>query len=90
MICEIEEQIVKTFASRTSIFLVFLVSMVATESRADVLFTYGYSPRGMGMGGAMTATADDFAASYYNPAGNAFQSQPNFGLGYLEIGRAHV
>jgi len=40
----------------------------------------------MGMGGAMAATADDFAASYYNPAGNAFQNKPNFGLGYLITG----
>lgn len=55
-------------------------------SQADVLFTYGYSPRGIGMGGALSATADDFAAAYYNPAGTAFQRRPSFGLGCLVTG----
>jgi long-chain fatty acid transport protein len=51
--------------------------------RADVFYTYGYTPRGIGMGGAMTAVADDFAAAYYNPAGAAFHPQPSVGIGYL-------
>ena len=55
-------------------------------ARADVFYTYGYAPRGIGMGGAMTAVADDFAAAYYNPAGEAFHGQPSIGIGYLFAG----
>ncbi len=64
----------------------FLVVCVVPSAFADVLFTYGFSPRGVGLGGAMSATADDFGASYYNPAGTVFQPRPNFGLGYLVTG----
>ena len=31
----------------------------------------------------MSATADDFAAAYYNPAGTAFQTRPVAGVGYM-------
>ena len=57
-----------------------------TRSGADALFSYGFTPRGIGMGGALAATADDFAAAYYNPAGGAFQSRPSLGLGYMVTG----
>jgi len=35
------------------------------------------------MGNAMSATADDWSAGYYNPAGSAFQTKPALGVGYL-------
>ncbi len=57
-------------------------------AHADILSAYGFSPRGIGMGGAMTAVADDFAAAYYNPAGAAFQPQASIGLGYMFTGSA--
>jgi long-chain fatty acid transport protein len=65
---------------------VVLLGVFAAGARADVLFTYGYSARGIGMAGAMSATADDFAAAYYNPAGAVFQRRPSFGVGYLVTG----
>ena len=63
-----------------------LLILFVVPARADVLFSYGYSPRGIGMGGAMSATADDFAAAYYNPAGTAFLSHPTTGIGYMVTG----
>jgi long-chain fatty acid transport protein len=68
---------------RLCVFLTIAVCVAPAWSRADVLSAYGFSPRGIGMGGAMTAVADDFATAYYNPAGAAFHPQASVGLGYL-------
>ncbi len=63
-----------------------LIAVLPSSADADALFTYGFTPRGIGMGGAMAATADDYAAAYYNPAGGAFQTRPSLGLGYMVTG----
>ena len=38
------------------------------------------------MANAMAATADDWASSYYNPAGGGLQFRPTYGVGYLITG----
>jgi len=65
-----------------ALIVAFLLTMIGT-AHADILYTFGFSPRGMGMGNAMTAIADDWAAPFYNPAGTAFQTQPSVGFGYF-------
>jgi len=42
----------------------------------------GMGPRALGMGGAFTGLADDFMASYYNPAGLAQITNSQMGLSY--------
>lgn len=54
------------------------------DGRSDAFFTYGVSPRTIGMGGAFSATADDWTAAYYNSAGIGFQHRPALGFAYSE------
>ena len=53
---------------------------------ADVLFSYGYTPQGIAMGGAFSALVDDFSAAYYNPAASVWLKRPTVGLGYTITG----
>lgn len=43
---------------------------------------YGFNARAIGMGGAQTATFDDFTGVHYNPAGLTIASEPSFGFGF--------
>jgi long-chain fatty acid transport protein len=86
LISDLSKQLLRRFPPFLAAAI--LIGLCVVPARADVLFTYGYSPRGIGMGGAMSATADDFAAAYYNPAGTVFQSHPTVGVGYLVTGSA--
>lgn len=52
----------------------------------DVLFSYGYSPRGIALGGAYSAMVDDFSAAYYNPAASIWVDRPTTGVGYMVTG----
>ena len=45
---------------------------------------YGFTPRAMGMGGAMTSLGDDLGASFYNPAGLLGHTKTEFGLGFAD------
>ncbi len=68
---------------RFTLFIVIAVCAPWNRASADILSAYGFSPRGIGMGGAMTAVADDYATAYYNPAGGAFHGQALIGVGYM-------
>jgi long-chain fatty acid transport protein len=68
--------------ARVRAFLVVLL-VVPAAAGADVLFTYGFSPRTMGMGNAFTAVADDVASSYFNPGGTIQNTRPSAQIGYL-------
>lgn len=69
----------RTYAALT----VLLVFCLPTGLWADALFTYGFSPRTIGMGGAMTALADDISSSFYNPGGTIQAQKIQAGIGYL-------
>ena len=50
--------------------LSFFASLViCEEGLASPFETYGLGERGMAMGGAVSAIAEDYSATYYNPAG---------------------
>ena len=51
-------------------------------ARANAFDVFGFNPRGLAMGGAMTAFVDDFSATYYNPAGLAQRQKVHFGLAF--------
>ena len=57
--------------------------LVCNAASADVLFTYGFSPRTIALGGAFTGIADDFGAAYYNPGGLIQGDTNEVGLGYM-------
>jgi len=68
---------------RISLCLLCLVLLAPATAPADSFFTYGVSPRTIGMGNAFVATADDWTAPYYNPGGVCFNQLPILGGGYM-------
>ncbi|MCA9520525.1 MAG: hypothetical protein KC609_06115, partial [Myxococcales bacterium] len=43
---------------------------------------YGFDPRGMAMGGAMTAAVNDYSATYYNPGALTVPKRIILSLGF--------
>lgn len=59
-----------------------LALVLPAAAGAGVFDSFGYDPRGIGMGGAQVASADDYAASYFNPALLVLQDKVSFGYGF--------
>lgn len=58
---------------RNSLLCFLCITLISVSSRAaPVIFDMGASARGMALGGALSAIADDESAVFYNPAGLAF------------------
>lgn len=57
-----------------------LVCVVSGAAFADALPLYGFGPRAAAMGGAMTAEANDYTATFYNPALLTRRPELNFGF----------
>ncbi len=57
--------------------------LVGLPARASVFDVYGFTPRARGLGNAQVADADDFTATFYNPALLTRRKQVNVGAGYL-------
>ncbi len=68
--------------------------LASKHSWCDMSSQFGLSPRAIGMGNAVSALIDDYAAVYYNPAGLALTSESGFTLGYfyneprIKVGRS--
>lgn len=62
--------------------LVALLFLLPRPARANAFDLYGFEPRGMGLAGAQTATADDYTAAYFNPALLAFQKKASVGASF--------
>ncbi len=56
--------------------------LLAATADATVYDTYGFGPRAAAMGGAMTAEAKDYSATFYNPALLVERKDVNFGLSF--------
>jgi long-chain fatty acid transport protein len=63
----------------TALLCVTLLGVAS--ARANPFDLYGFGPRAMGMGGAFTSLADDYTATYYNPAGLTVRRKVHFGIG---------
>src|SRR3954465_13933424 len=67
---------------KTAIRLLFaLLVCAAPAAFANPFQLYGFTPRALGMGGAMTAIGDDLGASFYNPAALLGHTKTEFGIG---------
>jgi long-subunit fatty acid transport protein len=64
-----------------SVALCLAVAAGAPAAFASPLDLYGFGPRAIGMGGAYTGLADDYAAVYYNPAGMIFTEGSTLAVG---------
>ena len=56
----------------------------APAAFANPFELYGFTPRAMGMGGAMTGIGDDLGASFYNPAALLGHTRTEFGIGFAD------
>lgn len=57
----------------------------AAPALANPLDAFGFGARSIALGGAVTASVDDFSATYYNPAALAALDDLRFELGYLAV-----
>jgi len=62
-----------------------LALMAPGAASANPLDAFGFGPRGVAMGGAVTATARDVSATYYNPAGLALGDALLLEVGYARL-----
>jgi long-chain fatty acid transport protein len=65
--------------------LIFTISMIVGYSayaQANVFDTFGVDATGIAMGNARTASADDWTATYYNPAGIT-QTKESVGVNFI-------
>src|ERR1700687_799842 len=76
---------------KTTRLLIALLVCAARAAFANPFELFGFSPRALGMGGAMTATGDDLGASFYNPAGLLGHTRTEFGVGFADtLSNLHV
>jgi len=73
--------------ARRIVAILFLLTAAGARlpgaARANVQYVVGLSPKGIAMGNAFSAIADDFSAAYFNPAGLAQIDYHQFYLGYM-------
>jgi long-subunit fatty acid transport protein len=64
--------------------LILTILTAATAASANPFELYGFTPRALGLGGAMTSVGDDLGASFYNPAGLIGHRKVEFGVGFAD------
>ncbi len=76
----------KTMKNKTILYISVMLAVVVSSTSAfasSYADTYGLGNRAISLGGAFTAVADDFSASYYNPAGLAQSKDFGLSIQYL-------
>lgn len=68
--------------TRTALITLALITL-ALPGHASVFDIYGFNPRGRAMGNAHAAVADDYTATFYNPAGLARRKRVTVGAGLI-------
>lgn len=67
---------------RRPLIAVLLLTSAAATARADNMEEFGFGPRAQAMGGAYTALASDYTATYYNPGGLIYSRHLNLSFGF--------
>lgn len=62
--------------------IAFVTVAGSGAARGNALETFGFDPRAVSMGGAQVASAEDFTASFYNPAMMSLSKEIKFGFGF--------
>ncbi len=70
--------------AKRSCALLAAALLVPVAARANPFELFGFTPRGVGLGGAMVGLADDLAGSFYNPAGIIGHTKTEFGIGFAD------
>ncbi|MFT7621280.1 MAG: long-subunit fatty acid transport protein [Myxococcota bacterium] len=65
----------------TAVVLTAFAVLLVAPASASIFDTYGFGTRGKGMANALTASARDYHAVYYNPAQLMERSEVHVGLG---------
>jgi long-chain fatty acid transport protein len=78
---DLHSPFVAFIVSCITLFLCML--MVSLPSLASPFETFGLGARNIAMGGAVSAIAEDYTATYYNPAGLAFTEKIMVGGGFV-------
>lgn len=89
MCCKSIAGTIQVHPKRNAIILIVVclgIGFCIADATGDVLFNYGFTPKGIALGGAYSALVDDFSSSYYNPAGGAWVDRPTAGIGYMVTG----
>jgi hypothetical protein len=66
-------------------FAIFLLGAPPRSAHATVAELFGVGPKAVAMGGAFTAVADDYSATWYNPAGLTQPASIQVGAGLLFV-----
>ncbi|MDH4224003.1 MAG: hypothetical protein OEV55_10775, partial [candidate division Zixibacteria bacterium] len=68
----------------TILFCLFLLlSYPLSNSNSSGLTPSGVGTKALGLGGAFRGLADDWSASYWNPAGLAFQTKSEINFSFM-------
>jgi long-chain fatty acid transport protein len=59
-----------------------IVALLSSTARANPMDAFGFGSRAISLGGAVTASVEDSAANYYNPAGLARGRDLEIDIGY--------
>ena len=66
----------------TSVLAFALVLTLGSKAQANAFDMFGFDPRGIGMGGALVAAANDYTAAYYNPSLLVLRKDAMIGVGF--------
>jgi len=70
---------------RSSLLGLAVLTLTPLTAHANPADYFGFGARAVGMGGAVTALANDFSANYYNPAGLSTRKDLELSLGYAAV-----